>query len=49
MQANFYASVLMGEGYEVVTCVFVCVERDGEDGQPLSVSYEFGNGEMPRM
>ncbi len=42
MQADFYAHVLLDEGFEHVTCVFVCVERDDGTGEPLQARYEFG-------
>lgn len=44
MQAEFYAGVLLAEGYEHVSCAFVCVERDDADapGEPLVARYEFG-------
>lgn len=49
MQANFYASVLMGQGFEEVDCAFVCVEREGGDGQPLVVRYAFDARNPPHM
>ena len=44
MQAEFYAGVLLAEGFERVECAFVCVERDDPDapGEPLVARYEFG-------
>ena len=44
MQAEFYAGVLLAEGYESVECAFVCVEREDEasPGEPLVARYEFG-------
>lgn len=44
MQAEFYAGVLLAEGFERVTCAFVCVERDDPDapGEPLVARYAFG-------
>ena len=43
MQAEFYANVLLAEGYEHVDCAFVCVERDDPEapGEPLVVRYPF--------
>lgn len=49
MQANFYAYVMMRQGYEAVTCSFVCVEYDRGDGEPLVVSYHFDAAEPPRI
>ena len=44
MQAEFYAGVLLAEGFERVECAFVCVERDDpkKPGEPLVVRYAFG-------
>ncbi len=44
MQAEFYAGVLLTEGFERVECAFVCVERDDPEtpGEPLVVRYAFG-------
>lgn len=47
MQANFYARVLMDQGFEQVLCNFVCVERENEDGEPLVVGYRFDGTHMP--
>ncbi len=43
MQAEFYANVLLAEGYEHVDCAFVCVEREDPEapGEPLVVRYAF--------
>ena len=41
MQARFYAYVLRRQGWQRVTCAFVCVELEGEDGQPVVIRYEF--------
>ncbi len=49
MQANFYAWVMMSQGFEQVTCVFVCVEREESDGEPLSVRYVFDKNNPPKM
>lgn len=49
MQANFYASVLMGQGYAPVSCAFVCVECDRGDGQPIVVRYDFDGDHLPRI
>ncbi len=44
MQAEFYAGVLLAEGFERVECAFVCVEREDPErtGEPLVVRYSFG-------
>ena len=44
MQAEFYAGVLLREGFSRVECAFVCVERDDPDasGEPLVARYAFG-------
>ena len=44
-QASLYAGVLQRLGYGAVECAFVCVERDGGDGQPLVARYRFGAGQ----
>lgn len=49
MQANFYAWVMMNQGYKRVTCTFVCVEQDRGDGQPVSVSYTYDPLTPPKM
>ena len=51
MQANFYASVLMGQGFASVDCRFVCVElADPDDSdEPYAVAYRFDAGNPPRM
>ncbi|MBM6775560.1 PD-(D/E)XK nuclease family protein, partial [Olsenella profusa] len=43
MQAEFYAGVLLAEGFEHVACAFVCVERDDASapGEPLVARYAF--------
>ena len=43
MQAEFYAGVLLGQGWERVECAFVCVERDDpqDPGEPLVARYAF--------
>lgn len=43
LQAEFYAGVLLREGFSQVSCAFVCVERDDPDapGQPLVARYSF--------
>ena len=43
MQAEFYAGVLLAEGFEHVDCAFVCVERDDPSapGEPLVARYAF--------
>ncbi|MGN0286235.1 MAG: UvrD-helicase domain-containing protein [Atopobiaceae bacterium] len=47
MQANFYARVLMDQGFRKVSCEFVCVEVELPDGEPLTVSYEFNEEQPP--
>ena len=44
MQAEFYAGVLLAEGFEQVECAFVCVEREDPNtpGEPLVARYAFG-------
>ena len=49
MQANFYAWVLMGQGFERVRCAFVCGEREAEDGGPLVARYEFDADHRPEL
>ena len=54
MQANFYAYVLMQQGFAEVRCAFVCVERDaaevgGEPGQPVVVTYAFDGDNQPEI
>ena len=41
LQARFYASVLRGQGYGDVDCVFVCVELADASGEPVCVRYRF--------
>lgn len=43
MQAEFYAGVLLAEGFTHVDCAFVCVERDDPErpGEPLVARYSF--------
>ncbi|WP_293673948.1 PD-(D/E)XK nuclease family protein, partial [uncultured Parolsenella sp.] len=41
MQARFYASVLLAQGFTAVTCAFVCVELEDETGEPVVVRYTF--------
>ena len=41
MQARFYAFVLKRMGYGEITCAFVCVELEGEAGEPVVVRYQF--------
>ena len=47
MQANFYAHVLMNEGFTRVECAFVCVEVEREGGQPHVERYSFGPDVLP--
>lgn len=51
MQANFYASVLMAQGFDVVECRFVCVELEDADapGEPFCARYRFDAGHRPRV
>ena len=39
MQANFYAHVLLNQGYTSVTCSFIALQQSGADGAPLVASY----------
>lgn len=52
MQANFYAHVLMQQGFTEVRCAFVCVERDAAEvggtlGQPVVATYDFDGANPP--
>ncbi len=52
MQANFYAHVLMQQGFTEVRCAFVCVERDAAEvggtlGQPVVATYAFNGANPP--
>ena len=47
MQANFYAWVLMDQGFEAVECAFVCVEVDDGVGGPVVVRYAFDAEHKP--
>lgn len=49
MQANFYAYVMMSQGYARVSCAFVCVECDDGAGQPVVVRYEFDEDHRPHI
>lgn len=49
MQANFYAWVLMDQGFEAVECAFVCVEVDDGAGGPVVVRYRFDQDAPPRI
>ena len=57
MQANFYASVLMAQGFSRVRCSFVCVEVPAESvagaepapGEPFVARYEFDAARPPRI
>lgn len=51
MQANFYASVLMGQGMDSVECCFVCVELEDpvRPGEPYVARYEFDRDRPPRI
>jgi ATP-dependent exoDNAse (exonuclease V) beta subunit len=49
MQANFYAWVMMSQGYAEVTCAFCCVEVDDGIGGPLVVRYRFDAETPPRI
>jgi len=46
-QANFYAHVLMGQGFSSVECAFVCVELDDGSGQPVVARYAFDESVPP--
>ena len=47
MQANFYAWVLMDQGFECVECAFACVELDDGSGEPVVVRYSFDQENPP--
>jgi RecB family exonuclease len=47
MQANFYAWVLMDQGFEAVECAFVCVEVDDGAGGPVVARYAFDAEHKP--
>lgn len=47
MQANFYAWVLMEQGFERVECAFACVEVDDGRGGPVVVRYGFDQQSLP--
>ena len=49
MQANFYAWVLMSQGFEEVECAFACVEVDDGAGEPVVVRYAFDESAPPRI
>ena len=49
MQANFYAWVLMNQGYHAVACAFCCVEVDDGSGEPVVVRYEFSDECRPSI
>ncbi|MBP3893032.1 MAG: UvrD-helicase domain-containing protein [Atopobiaceae bacterium] len=49
MQANFYAWVLMDQGFECVDCAFVCVELDDGSGGPIVVRYAFDQDHRPMI
>jgi ATP-dependent exoDNAse (exonuclease V) beta subunit len=49
MQANFYAWVLMDQGFEAVECAFVCVEVDDGAGGPVVVRYRFDQSALPQI
>lgn len=49
MQANFYAWVLMDQGFDEVTCAFACVEVDDGAGGPVVVRYAFDKDNPPRI
>ncbi|MBQ9059274.1 MAG: PD-(D/E)XK nuclease family protein, partial [Atopobiaceae bacterium] len=49
MQANFYAYVLMSSGIAQLTCIFVCVEREDDQGEPLAVRYTFDEEHPPHI
>lgn len=47
MQANFYAWVLMDQGFDEVECAFACVEVDDGNGGPVVVRYRFDQEHKP--
>ncbi len=49
MQANFYAWVLMDQGFDGVECAFCCVEVDDGTGGPVVVRYAFDRDHLPQM
>lgn len=49
MQANFYAWVLMDQGFDEVECAFCCVEVDDGLGGPVVVRYRFDQQHQPRI
>lgn len=49
MQANFYAWVLMDQGFDEVECAFCCVEVDDGEGGPLVLRYRFGPATKPSI
>ena len=49
MQANFYAWVLMDQGFEAVECAFVCVEVDDGAGGPVVMRYHFDRDAPPHI
>ena len=49
MQANFYAWVLMDQGFEWVECAFCCVEVDDGRGEPVVVRYVFDRDNPPHI
>ena len=49
MQANFYAWVLMSQGFKEVTCAFCCVEVDDGAGGPVVVRYHFDGQALPHI
>lgn len=49
MQANFYAWVLMDQGFEEVECAFACVELDDGAGGPVVVRYRFDATTPPQI
>ena len=49
MQANFYAWVLMDQGFEQVECAFVCVEVDDGAGGPVVARYGFDQQHLPAI
>ncbi|MBR3234882.1 MAG: UvrD-helicase domain-containing protein [Atopobiaceae bacterium] len=49
MQANFYAWVLMSQGFAAVECAFACVELDDGNGGPYVVRYRFDQERVPHI
>lgn len=48
-QANFYAWVLLNQGFADVECAFCCVEVDDGSGEPVVVRYHFNKHNPPTL